>query len=644
MEFPAGPGRFLGDGFNAMMKHCLQSSVIGLALVLVTVAPAAAPAAEAIPETHLYWGNTHLHTSYSWGAYGTGNTTVTPDLAYRFARGIAILSPLLHDTIRIDRPLDFLVVTDHAEMLGTQVLLDRRDPKLLSTDWGRKLLAIHLQEPVSGTMRQGGRMGVMEGANSKVAGRKEFLDQVFSPVIRAETWDDEIAAAEKNNIPGKFTTLIGWEWTSTPGGRNLHRCIISDATAEQAHRFIPYSLDESERPEDLWAWLEKTRKETGVDFIAIPHNSNLSGGLMFDVVDSDGRPISAEYARMRMRWEADVEITQSKGTSEILPQLAPTDEFANFEIWQRLLTPVPQPPSPHDYVRSALLEGLSFQKTIGVNPYKFGFVGATDSHTGLVTVQEDHFLGDFGEDPTPADRDAELKPGAKQRFIFPAWELSASGMTAVWATQNSRPAIFDALKRKEVYGTTGTRIALRFFGGYHFIPHDAAARDIAAVGYAKGVPMGGDLTNGPGNKAPSFLIFAARDPLSGNLDRIQVVKGWVGAGGMTQQKIYNVAWSGDRRPDGKGNLPPVGNTVDTNTATYTNTIGAAQLSTVWTDPDFKADQLAFYYVRVLEIPTPRHSLYEAVALGVPVSDTHEPASIQERAYSSPIWYSPTPGL
>jgi hypothetical protein len=346
---------------------------------------------------------------------------------------------------------------------------------------------------------------------------------------------------------------------------------------------------------------------------------------------------------MRMRWEADVEITQSKGTSEILPQLAPTDEFANFEIWQRLLTPVPQPPSAHDYVRPALLQGLSFQKTIGVNPYKFGFVGGTDSHTGLVTVQESNFLGDFGDDPTPAERDAELKPGATRRFIFPAWELSASGMTAVWATENSRHAIFDALKRKEVYGTSGTRIALRMFGGFHFSRADAAAKDIAKIGYAKGVPMGGELTDAPKDRAPQLLIFAARDPMSGNLDRIQVVKGWVGADGKAQQKIYNVAWAGKRIPDAKGDLPPVGNTVDVNTASYTNTIGAAQLSVVWTDPDFAAAQLAFYYVRVLEIPTPRHSLYEAVALGVPVSDTHEPASIQERAYSSPIWYTPAHG-
>ncbi|HEV2702132.1 MAG TPA: DUF3604 domain-containing protein, partial [Steroidobacteraceae bacterium] len=367
------------------MTNCrLRWCGVGLALVGLITRPATGLADDAPATTHLYWGNTHLHTSYSWDAYGTGNTSVTPDLAYRFARGIPILHPSLHNTIRIDRPLDFLVVTDHAILMGTQVLLDRADPKLLATDWGKKLLAVHQKQPIAGAMRQGGQMGVMEGPGSKIEGHKQFMDQVFGPQIRQETWDDEIAAAEKNNLPGKFTTLIGWEWTSTPGGKNLHRCVISDASGEQAHQFIPFSLNDSVRPEDLWAWLAKTKQQTGVDFISIPHNSNLSGGLMFDVVDSDGRPFSAEYARTRMRWEADVEITQSKGTSEILPQLAPTDEFANFEIWQRLLTPVPQPPSAHDYVRTALLEGLSLEHTIGVNPYKFGFVGATDSHTGLV--------------------------------------------------------------------------------------------------------------------------------------------------------------------------------------------------------------------------------------------------------------------
>jgi hypothetical protein len=357
-------------------------------------------------------------------------------------------------------------------------------------------------------------------------------------------------------------------------------------------------------------------------------------------VDSDGRPISAEYARMRMRWETEVEIAQSKGTSEVLPQLAPSDEFAGFEIWQRLLVNRPMPPSPHDYVRSALLEGIQIERTTGVNPYKFGFVGATDSHTGLSTVQESNFLGDFGADPTPADRLAESRPGAKAPFIFPAWLLSAAGRAAVWATENTRQAIFDAFKRKEVYGTTGTRIMLRVFGGFDFRPADADAKDIAKVGYRKGVPMGGDLWNAPKGKAPSFLIYAVKDPISGNLDRIQVVKGWLDASGKTHEHIYNVVWSGNRKLNAEGKLPPVGNTVDVKTASFSNTIGVAQLATVWADPDFDPSQRAFYYIRVLEIPTPRHQVYDAVALGIDNKETHEPATIQERAFSSPIWYTP----
>lgn len=623
------------QGASSLLKALLRSA--GLAAL---IAAGAATGSAAAPQTHLYWGDTHLHTNYSWDAYGTGNTTITPDDAYRFARGFPVIHPALHNVVQIDRPLDFLAVTDHDIMMGIQVLINRNDPKLLATDWGKKLAEAQKQNPVAGAMMLGGQAGVMGGPDAPQKNHKEFLEQAFSPEIRQEAWSDEIDAAEKNNVPGKFTTLIGWEWTSTPGGKNLHRCVISNATAEQARKFLPYSESDSLRPEDLWNFLEKTKAETGVDFISIPHNANLSGGLMFDIVDSDGRPFTAEYARERARWETETEITQGKGTSEILPQLAPTDEFANFEIWQRLLTPVPQPPSPHDYVRTALLEGLDIQHKIGVNPYKLGIIGGTDSHTGLTTVKESDFLGQMAADPTPQDHYDESKPDAKKRFIFPSWLLGASGRAAVWATENTRQGIFDAFKRKEVYGTTGTRIELRVFGGFKFRPGDAKAKDIAEVGYSKGVPMGGDLTNAPNNEAPSLLIYAAKDPDSGNLDRVQVIKGWVDDKGETQQRIYNVAWSGDRKLDDKGNLPPVGNTVDEKTASFTNTIGAVQLATVWKDPDFKPGQLAFYYVRVLEIPTPRHSLYEAVALGIPVEDTKEPASIQERAYSSPIWYTP----
>lgn len=622
------------------IKRPMGRSGMKLAGMLALVAAFSASAQESGSDaTHVYWGDVHLHSNYSWDAYGTGNLTLTPDQAYRFARGLPVIHPNIDATVRIRRPLDFLAVTDHAIMLGVQAMLDQRDPEILATEWGQRFLEIHEQAPIAGVMREGGRLGVMAGPDGGAPERPAMMEQVFSASVRRRVWDDEIDAAEDNYVPGVFTTLIGWEWTSTPGGRNIHRSVISDATAEQARQFIPFSNYESLRPEDLWSFFEATQQRTGVDFVAIPHNSNLSGGLMFATADSEGRPMSAEYARTRVRWEPAVEIAQSKGTSEILPQLAPTDEFAGFEIWQRLLVNNPQPASPNDYVRTALTLGLGVQRNIGINPFKFGVIGATDSHTGLSSVREDRFLGHFGTDATPEARLAETQPGA-QTFIFPDWLLSAAGRAAVWAPENTREAIFAAFKRREIYGTTGTRILLRFYGGFDFRRADAAASDLAAVGYRKGVPMGGDLTSAPARRSPSFLINAVKDPMGANLDRVQVIKGWVDAAGTAQQRIYDVAWSDDREPDSQGRLAPVGNTVDEATGTYTNTIGETQFATVWEDPDFDPDQLAVYYVRVLEIPTPRHSLFDAIALGVTAGQTRQPGSIQERAWSSPIWYTP----
>jgi hypothetical protein len=591
-----------------------------------------ATAASAADRTHVYWGDLHLHTDTSIDAYATGNHNVSPDDAYRYARGLPIIGPDGVHEVKIRRPLDFLAVTDHAVMMGMEILLKNKDPRLAKTEWGRKLQAVH-DDPKRGSV-----MGVQMGM--KPAEKKEMMDQVFPTEIKQSTWDSEVDATEKNNIPGKFTALVAWEWTAMSGPRNMHRCIITNANAKTAKEFVPLSNYDTQTPEVMWNYLEKTKARTGVDFVAIPHNSNLSGGLMFDMVDGYGHPITAKYARERARWEPLVEITQGKGTSEIAPELAPTDEFADFEIWRRLLTGVPSKPSAGAYVRTALMRGLEIQHSVGANPYKLGYVGATDSHTGLSDVREDHFTGHFSADLTPEQRMADYGTHKTTNFVFPNWQLGASGRTAVWATENTRQGIFDALKRKEVYGTTGTRIVLRVFGGYGFKKRDADAKDIAAVGYKKGVPMGGDLTNAPKGKAPEFLIWAAKDPLSGNLDRVQVIKGWLDASGKAQQKVYDVAWSGDRKlgPDGK--VPAVGNTVDIKTAQYTNTIGAAQLSTVWKDPDFKPDQLAFYYVRVIEIPTPRHSLFDAIALHIDPKDTGEPATIQERAFSSPIWYTP----
>jgi hypothetical protein len=604
-----------------------RGALLGCAAALALAAGAAAQT----PETHLYWGDVHLHSNYSLDAYGTGNTSTTPDLAYRYARGIPIKRTGMDAKVQIQRPLDFLAVTDHSEMLGLQVMLDNRDPRLVNSEWGKKLLEAHQKDPVRGAMALSGGATIQDNSPEN----HDKIGQLFSPQVREASWQAEVDAAEKNNIPGKFTTLFGWEWTSMPGGKNLHRIVLSDADGAQAQKFYPYSNIDSPRPEDLWKWMESTKAKTGVDFIAIPHNSNLSGGLMFDMVDSDGRPLSAQYAKNRQTWEPLVEVTQTKGTSEVRPELDPSDEFAEFEIRRKLLAGAPTPPSEADYARSALQRGLQVQTKVGVNPYKFGMIGSTDSHTGMSSADETDFMGKLAMDQPLSQHFKPDRP-----VIFPDWEMSASGRAAVWATENTRKAIFAAFKRKEVYATTGTRITLRVFGGYGFEARDADAKDIAAVGYKKGVPMGADLTAAPQGKAPQFLIWAAKDPMSGNLDRVQVIKGWVDAGGRSAQKIYDVAWSGGRKKGADGKVPAVGNTVDISTATYTNSIGATQLATVWTDPDFKPDQTAFYYVRVLEIPTPRHSLYDAVALGIDVKETKEAATIQERAYSSPIWYSP----
>jgi hypothetical protein len=592
-------------------------------LFLLSIAWAAAPGILNAQTTQLLWGDTHLHTSNSLDAFQTGNFNADPDTAFRFAKGLPVLHSSLKIKVHILRPLDFLVVSDHAEQMALQAETLKGNPLIMETTWGKNLQASLKQNPA------GGMRGLSQ---ADVQQRNRDME---TTAIRQNIWGKQVDAAERNNEPGKFTAFIGWEWTVHPGGKNLHRVVFTTANAETARKFLPFTANDSQKPEDLWAWLDKTRRETGAEFIAIPHNSNLSGGLMFDMVDSAGRPMTAEYARMRIRWEPVMEVTQAKGTSEVHPELSPNDEFAEFEIRRKLLAGAPTPSNKADYARSALLRGLEIEQSVGVNPYKFGMIGASDSHTGLSSVEETDFWGKLVVDSLPQDR---YKPAAP--VIFPAWEMSAGGIAGVWSTANTREAIAAAFTRKEVYATTGPRIALRVFGGFSFVAADANARDIATVGYSKGIPMGGDLSNAPKGKAPSLLIHAVKDPISGNLDRVQVIKGWLDAAGQTHEHIYDVVWSGNRKIDAKGKLPAIGNTVDVKSAKYTNTIGAAQLATVWTDPDFNPAQRAFYYVRVIEIPTPRHSLYDAVALGIDVKETGQPATIQERAYSSPIWYTP----
>ncbi len=600
-------------------------------------APGAREAAEPAEQaddapTRLFWGDTHLHSSYSPDAFFFGNRSADPDTAYRYAKGLPIVHPHHRARIRIGTPLDFLVVADHAEMMGVPFGLMQGDTKLTGTENGRRLL---------GMMKEGKGQEVFLEFVGRINTGEPYAD-LDTRETRASIWRRSNEIAERHNEPGVFTTFIGWEWTSTPGGKNLHRVVFTAAGIETSSQFVPYSSFESGRPEDLWSWLDATAARVRADFVSIPHNSNISGGLMFDAVDSDGRPISADYARQRMRWEGVVEMTQIKGDSETIGVLSPNDEFADFETFSHLIDADAIEGGQRertwkagDFARTALLRGLEIEASVGVNPYRFGMIGATDSHTSAASAEEDNFHGKTAFDSTPANTFAEFL--TVERF---GADMSGAGLAGVWAEENTRASLFAAFKRKEVYATTGPRIRLRFFGGFEFAPGDADSAALARLGYEKGVPMGGELAAAPAGRAPGFLIHAAKDPKGANLDRVQVVKGWLGADGAPRERVYDVAASDGRRPDGAGRLAPVGNTVDLATGRYTNTIGDAQLAVVWTDPDFDAGQRAFYYARVLQIPTPRHTLYDAIALGMDPAETGHPPTIQERAYSSPIWYAP----
>jgi hypothetical protein len=456
-------------------------------------------------------------------------------------------------------------------------------------------------------------------------------------------WDRYLKTAEAFNEPGRFTAMIGYEWTSTEGGNNLHRNVLYRDGADLARRMLPYTTTESFNPEDLWTWMDRFEAQTGGDVLALAHNGNLSNGIMFPVETNPetGQPLTGAYAETRAKWEPLYEATQIKGDSETHPFLSPNDEFADYETWDKAnLGPVLKEDRmlQYEYAREALKNGLKLEATLGTNPYKFGMVGSTDSHTGLATAEEENFFGKHSGVEPSAER-WEHVVGDLGALKIIGWEMTASGYAGVWATENTREALFDAMERKEVYGTTGPRMIVRLFGGWDFAAEDARTRLPAEVGYTKGVPMGGDLAPRPDGKAPSFLVAAAKDPYSGNLDRIQIVKGWLDGTGQTHEKVFDVVWSGDRAPDANGLLPPVGDTVDVASATWTNTIGAPELITVWADPEFDPAQKAFYYARVIEIPTPRWTTYDAKRFAVQMS-ADVPMKTQERAYTSPIWYTP----
>jgi len=588
--------------------------------------------------TMALWGDTHLHTSNSLDARAMG-CTLGPEEAFRFARGDEVTSS--HgELVRLSRPLDFLVVSDHSDAMGAMNEIMAGNPQLMRNatlkDWHDRLA-------------QGGEIAIETAievvyAFTGIAG-PPIPEEVLDPDFVGSVWKEYLQTAEKYNDPGRFTALIGYEWTSTENGNNLHRNVLYRDGADVAGRVNPYTTAESFNPEDLWNWMESYEKTTGGRVLTLAHNGNLSNGTMFpsEINPATGKPLTGDYAEARIRWEPLYEITQIKGDGEAHPLLSPNDEFADYGTWDlNNLGPYPKTEDmiPREYAREALKQGLLLEDKLGTNPYKFGAAGGTDAHTALAAVEEENFFGKLPHMEPSAERMShpigEFPPTGLK---WMGWEMVASGYTVVWATENTREAIWNAMRRKETYATTGSRMTVRFFGGWDFEAADANTRMPGEVGYKKGVPMGGDLTAAPAGKAPSFLVAALKDPYSGNLDRIQIVKGWLDKKGKTHERVYDVDWSGDRRPGSDGKLPAVGNTVDVENATWTNTIGAPELITVWTDPDFDSKQSAFYYTRVLEIPTPHWTAYDALHYGVKLPD-EAPKSHQERAYTSPIWYTP----
>ena len=609
------------------MKRCVL-----VALAVLAFTPFAF-ADEDFP-TQVFFGDTHLHTSASFDVYLFGTPNATPDTAYRFAKGLPVVNPTTGTRWQLREPLDFLVIADHAETLGSVVRVFEGDEELTQTKTGKAMLKLapDQSEEQLQAIYDAFNYAASNMENELGITGEELLLDLHAGEKRNSAWSRQIEAAERYNEPGKFTALIGFEWSSNTDGGNLHRVVFQAEDGNVANQYVPFSYLESDDPEDLWKWLDMTSKKVGATFVAIPHNPNISIGQMFPLKRNNGKPVDADYATTRAQWEPLVEATQIKGDSETHPALSPNDEFADYETYDFALTPDGARPKPTiaDYVRTGLMRGLELEEKLGVNPYKVGMIGSTDAHTGISAAEENNFAGKGQHDSKPELRNHPTGLGSSK-----GWDMAAAGYVGVWAMQNTRKSLVDAFKRKEVYATTGPRIKVRFFGGYDFTSSDALASDLAAIGYGKGIPMGGDLM-AMDNRAPTFLVAALRDPNGANLDRVQIVKGWLGTEGKALEKVYDVALS-DGRIDGS---KAVGNTVDLATGKYTNTIGDAQLAVVWTDPDFEISQRAFYYVRVLEIPTPRYSLLDSIALGIDWKDTNHPATIQERAYSSPIWYTP----
>jgi len=586
--------------------------------------------------TNVFWGDTHVHTMNSLDARGFG-ATVGPDVAFKFARGEEVTTST-GLRFKLSRPLDWLVVSDHSDGMGAMNEIIKGNPNLMKDakvrEWNKQFNAGG-DDAFNATMDVIDRFS--QGKMPKVV-----MDPAFAKTI----WEGYLDITNEYNDPGTFTTIIGYEWTSTENGNNLHRNVLYRDNEDKAAMMLPYTTEKSFNPEDLWKWMGEYEAKTGGQVLALAHNGNMSNGIMFPVETNPatGKPLTSDYVKNRARWEPLYETTQIKGDGETHAYLSPTDEFADYEtlaLGNLNLTVVKTDNMlQYEYTREALKNGLKLESQLGTNPYKFGLVGSTDTHTGITAVEEENYLGKHAG--TEPNKERWNHPMAKfSGRQYDGFKMSASGYAGVWATDNTRGALFDAMMRKEVYATTGPRMMVRFFGGWDFNAKDANYRLPADIGYAKGVPMGGDLEQAPKGKTPTFLIAALKDPLSGNLDRIQIIKGWLDKKGNTHEKVYDVIWSDmDTRKKGKdGKVPAVGNTVDVANATWTNTIGDPELIGVWKDPDFDPKLRAFYYTRVIEIPTPRWTAYDAYRYGLTLPEEVE-MTTQERAYTSPIWYNP----
>lgn len=620
----------------------LRGTLVGLALLAQALCfgESYSPTlADSFP-SRLLWGDTHLHSSLSADANTVGNATLSPAEAYRFAKG-EIVSGSSGMKARLNRPLDFLVIADHAAYIG--VLPEQRKQGTLDdvVAFGRRFFR--------------DIMGFAGG---------EKPNHALTDIMRS-SWAESLAATEAAYEPGVFTSLAGFEWSAMPDGDNLHRVVIFRDGADKAGLVQPFSVNDSLDPRHLWAYMEDYERSTAGRVLAIPHNGNVSNGQMF-ATQVDDIPMTTEYARQRARWEPVVEVTQIKGDGESHPYLSPDDEFANFGTWDKGNLGTTRRKQPdmlqYEYARSALKLGLQQEARLGVNPFQFGLIGSTDAHTSLATAEEDNFWG------KAANYEPSVKRSQGNFMVFKAkgsvvnaastdtsgwadytptgddvpvhtWEQLAAGYAAVWARDNTREEVFDALKRREVYATTGPRMSVRFFGGWHFDAQDAHRPDRVRHGYRFGVPMGAELSAAPESRSPRFLVSVLKDPQGANLDRVQIIKGWRDAKGELQEKVYNVAWAESRRLSAKGKLAPIGSTVELASASYRNTLGASELSVVWEDPAFNPEENAFYYVRVLEIPTPRWIVYDEVRLGSRFPESAKRVH-QERAYTSPIWYRP----